>query len=185
MRRILLAGAASTALALALAATAAAHPAHPVRRWVVVQSTATYRVECLPTGRNRFGRIYGDCRKQVQAAPSPSAHAAVANYWAWYDIPTDIAWANAGSGYKYYAQWECDLAGSFVAAGITYVGMSPPSAVAGILAGGFVTAGCEIIWPDIHSEFTVGVPWSTYTLCWMVFPKGQSDIADHEEECAV
>lgn len=97
-----------------------------------------------------------------------SAHAAGNWYTAWVRIPTKIARASG----RYYAEWECTLGGTVVAAGITFVGLTAPWAIAGILAGGSFTAGCEMGYPHKSYYFSGGVPWSTHTPCWVVFPRG-------------
>jgi hypothetical protein len=76
----------------------------------------------------------------------PRAHAARGKgkwYTAWVHVPTKVVRASG----RYYAQWECTLGGTVVAAGITFVGLEAPWAIAGILAGGSFTAGCEVGYP--------------------------------------
>jgi hypothetical protein len=72
---------------------------------------------------------------------------------------------------KEYAEWQCTLGGTVVAAGITFVGLSPVSAIAGILGGGSFTAGCEMGYSKSHPRYMSGVPRSDS--CWEVYPHGK------------
>jgi hypothetical protein len=89
---------------------------------------------------------------------------------------TSLRTMNGGIKYamiqgKEYAEWQCTLGGTVVAAGITFVGLSPVSAIAGILGGGSFTAGCEMGYSKSHPAYMSGVPRSNS--CWEVYPYGK------------
>lgn len=87
---------------------------------------------------------------------------------AWQQAPSYVA--QAGDG-RYYAHWECDVAGTVVAAGIFWVWLTPPSAVAGALAGASFTAGCHVARPDV-AIYMSGVPYEVSNACFYVYPHG-------------
>lgn len=103
-------------------------------------------------------------------AAGPLAAVAEADY--------SVAWVNQGATVqrwayngRLYAHWECDVAGTVVAAGIFWVWLTPPSAVVGALAGAAFTAGCHVGAPDV-SYYMNGVPYEASNTCFMVYPYG-------------
>ena len=106
----------------------------------------------------------------------PKAHAA-SYLVAWEQVPAQITYY-AG---RYYAQWQCDVGGTIVAAAAWWIWLSPGATALGMLAGISWTVGCHMGYDDSH-YYQSGVPFVTQP-CIIVYPHGS--YARRFEECIV
>lgn len=101
-------------------------------------------------------------------AAGPLASIAQADYSAqWISHGARIAQING----KKYAEWQCTLGGTVLAAGIFWVWLTPVAAIGATLAGGSFTAGCEFAGSQRPTYYS-GVPVETRNICWIDYPRG-------------